>query len=324
MALKSRCYSTLPLSLVRQPKYLRSHQDYNLPGIASFPAATCLSSHPRDGGLGVVEVGGVDVAIAGLDEAEEAEGEEAERRERQEHPAIGLLAQSLQCAAQAMDLRGGGMERGKNQEAADHQEDHSARCESHAAEGDEPVPLVGRQGEAVRHPAAPGFRDEGETRAGDGKADQAHQPLAEGLAHEPGRPVLGGLILATASRAAPEGQVQGKEAEARIDDAADQVRTPDAPTLHVGTAMVGVRERLQNPPGAEAEEAKRDQDEPDLAEGLREQGLQGAAAAAGLAARADGGQERQGADEAINHASRAIAEPGQSLDGMAADLRHGR
>jgi hypothetical protein len=87
--------------------------------------------------------------------------------------------------------------------------------------------------------------------------------------------------------------------------------------------MVGVRERLQDAPGAEPEEAKRNQDEPDLAEGLGEQGLQSRAAAAGLAAGSDGGEKRQSAHEAVDHAPRAIAESGQGLDRISAGIGHG-
>ena len=51
--------------------------------------------------------------------------------------------------------------------------------------------------------------------------------------------------------------------------------------------------------------------------------LQGAAAAAGLSAGTDGGEKRQGTDEAIDHASCAIAEPGQGFDRIAAEIGHG-
>jgi hypothetical protein len=130
------------------------------------------------------------------------------------------------------------------------------------------------------------------------------------------------LVLAAAGTAA-EGEVQGGEGETGIDDATEHMRGPDAQAFYVGAAMVGIGQRFENAPGAETEEAEGDQNEPDLAEGLREKRLQRAAAASRLTARAEGSEERQAADKAVDHAPRTIAESGQGLDRIAADMRHG-
>src|SRR4029079_16619630 len=104
----------------------------------------------------------------------------------------------LKRAAEAVRLRRGGVKGGKAQEAADQEEDHAAGGKAGAAEGADPCPLVGRQQEPLRHIAAPRLDEEGKASSSDCEADEAHQPLAEGLAHEPSRPVLGCPALAAA------------------------------------------------------------------------------------------------------------------------------
>jgi hypothetical protein len=151
-----------------------------------------------------------------------------------------------------MHLRGRGVKGGENQEAADHQENDAAGGKAHAAEGDDPVPLIGGQRKALRHVPAPGFPEEGETCSRHGKTNETDEPLAERLAHEPGRLVLRRLVLAAAGATA-EGKVQGGDGKTGIDKAADQMRGSDAQALHVGTSTVGIGQRFQNAPGAEAE-----------------------------------------------------------------------
>ena len=60
-------------------------------------------------------------------------------------------------------------------------------------------------------------------------------------------------------------------------------------------------------------ESDRDEAEENASERLCEERPQGVAAAAGLAAGTDGGQHRQPADQAINHAARRVAEPRHHL-----------
>jgi len=79
--------------------------------VRAFPGSPFLKARvglPPDlghRGLGVVEVRRVDVAVAGLHQAEDAEGEQAERGERQQQPAVGLLLESLERASEPMRLR---------------------------------------------------------------------------------------------------------------------------------------------------------------------------------------------------------------------------
>ena len=101
------------------------------------------------------------------------------------------------------------------------------------------------------------------------------------------------------------------------------MRAAHAPAFHIGAALVGVGQGLQNPPGAEAEQAERDQDQPELAEGLREHGLERAAAALRPSAGSYGGEEGKRPDEAIDHAPRAVAQSGKGLDGIADGIGHG-
>ncbi len=103
----------------------------------------------------------------------------------------------------------------------------------------------------------------------------------------------------------------------------DQVGAADEPAFGVRVVVVRIGDGFQDAPDTEARKPQGDQAEPDLAEGLGQERLKGAAAAAGLAARTDRRHERQGTDQSIDHAASPIAQPRQRFDGISMQVRHG-
>src|SRR3954462_14018498 len=91
--------------------------------------------------------------------------------------------------------------------------------------------------------------------------------------------------------------------------------------LQIRPTAIGIGDPLDDPPEREAEQADRDQADDPGTERADEHRLKRALAVAGPAAPADGRQQGEGADHAVDDAAGAVAEPGKALQGVAAEMQ---
>jgi hypothetical protein len=76
---------------------------------------------------------------------------------------------------------------------------------------------------------------------------------------------------------------------------------------------LGVRRGVDQPPGAEADQADRQHSNQGSAEWLLEKGAESRPASAGLAAFSDGREKREHPDEKVDDSARAVAQAGHCL-----------
>ena len=268
-------------------------------------------------------------AIARLDQREDPVGGQAGGDQPEQVRPERLGGERRERAVEAPGLLGIVVDGGGDQEAADHHEGDATGGIAGPPDAGHPLPVLGADVRQVQVLGQVGLERSVELiePVGDeGRPDQAHQPGAQRLAQQPGRPVLG-LLGAALAAAHAHGDPQGRVRQADVDQRHAGVDRPGHHALAVRALVLGVQRGPDGLPERIPQQPDRDDDQRGAPERARGDVGEGAPLIGRLATLAQGGLDGQPADDQVDHALRRVAEAAEALDpgaGLGRPLPHPR